>query len=164
MIECLLDIKDAARFLKVSEITIRRWTNTGKLKCYRLGGKKERRFYFEDLKELLHNSGSNRLKSLGFAGQKVSDGSHMTHFYKGKDEAYEISVPYLLEGIKRSETLLVVMPPDKIRELIYKMEEQRHPISNWIRSGCLNLFTGYGISVRSKVLGPVGCRNLISHK
>lgn len=36
MIEPLLDIKDAARFLKVSEMTIRRWTNSGTLKCYRL--------------------------------------------------------------------------------------------------------------------------------
>ena len=38
--ERLLDIKDAAEFLNVSEMTIRRWTNSGKLKCYRVGGKR----------------------------------------------------------------------------------------------------------------------------
>ena len=38
--EHLLNIKDAAEFLNVSEMTIRRWTNLEKLKWYRLGGRR----------------------------------------------------------------------------------------------------------------------------
>jgi excisionase family DNA binding protein len=68
--ERLFDIKDAAEFLNVSEMTIRRWTNSGKLKCYRVGGKRERRFHKSDLEELLHDSQNHSLKPLGFRGEK----------------------------------------------------------------------------------------------
>jgi excisionase family DNA binding protein len=47
--EDLLDIKAAAALLKVSETSLRRWTNSGLLKCYRVGGRKERRFRRSDL-------------------------------------------------------------------------------------------------------------------
>src|SRR2546427_10632936 len=45
----LLDIKQAARFLKVSETSLRRWTNAGRLACLRVGRKRERRFRRTDL-------------------------------------------------------------------------------------------------------------------
>ena len=47
--EDLLDIKQAARFLQVSETSLRRWTNTGQLACLRVGRKRERRFRRADL-------------------------------------------------------------------------------------------------------------------
>jgi excisionase family DNA binding protein len=140
--ERLLDIKDAAGFLNVSEMTIRRWTNAGKLKCYRVGGKRERRFYISDLKELLHDSENYRLKPLGLGGQRVPDGSHMTHFYSGKSEAFEVSIPYLLEGIGRGEALLAVMPPERSRELVESMERQGHPVVSWLKSGRLTVSAG----------------------
>ena len=45
----LLNIKEAAALLKVSEASLRRWTNSGRLACMRLGAKRERRFRREDL-------------------------------------------------------------------------------------------------------------------
>lgn len=42
--EDLLDIRQAARFLNVSETSLRRWTNSGRLACLRVGLKRERRF------------------------------------------------------------------------------------------------------------------------
>jgi len=47
--EDLLDIKQAARFLLVSETSLRRWTNAGQLACLRVGRKRERRFRRADL-------------------------------------------------------------------------------------------------------------------
>ena len=35
----LLNIKQAAQYLNVSEISIRRWTDAGKLACLRVGGR-----------------------------------------------------------------------------------------------------------------------------
>lgn len=49
----LLDVHEAARFLRVSETSIRRWSDSGKLKCYRVGEAKHRRFALKDLKEYL---------------------------------------------------------------------------------------------------------------
>jgi len=49
----LLDVREAARFLRVSETSIRRWTDSGKLKCYRVGEARHRRFTREDLFDFL---------------------------------------------------------------------------------------------------------------
>ncbi len=40
----LLDINQAATLLKVSETSLRRWTNAGVLPCLRVGLRRERRF------------------------------------------------------------------------------------------------------------------------
>jgi excisionase family DNA binding protein len=45
----LLDIREAAEFLRVSETSLRRWTNAGRLPCLRVGGRRERRFRRSDL-------------------------------------------------------------------------------------------------------------------
>ncbi|OLC08841.1 MAG: hypothetical protein AUH41_07175 [Gemmatimonadetes bacterium 13_1_40CM_66_11] len=49
----LLDIKEAAAFLRVSETSLRRWTNAGRLRCFRIGGRRERRFRRADLEAFL---------------------------------------------------------------------------------------------------------------
>lgn len=51
----LLDIKQAARFLKVSETSLRRWTNSGRLPCLRVGRRRERRFRRADLLAFLED-------------------------------------------------------------------------------------------------------------
>ena len=49
----LLDIAEAAALLRVSEASLRRWTNSGRLGCRRIGGRRERRFRRADLMALL---------------------------------------------------------------------------------------------------------------
>ena len=41
-VEQLLNMKQAARMLNVSAVSLRRWTNAGKLACLRVGPKRER--------------------------------------------------------------------------------------------------------------------------
>ncbi|MFO7962979.1 MAG: MEDS domain-containing protein [Desulfobacterales bacterium] len=140
--DCLLDIKDAARFLKVSEMTIRRWTNSGKLKCYRIGGKRERRFDMANLTEFLHDSQNCHLKPLGIEGKMVPDGAHMTHYYSGEKEAFSVSLPYLIEGFKRNEALLAVIPAERGRKLLAGLEQQGFPARSWLKHGQLTLTDG----------------------
>src|SRR5207245_9083163 len=52
----LLDIAQAAAFLHVSRMSLRRWTNAGRLPCFRVGGRRERRFRRADLLALLERS------------------------------------------------------------------------------------------------------------
>lgn len=49
----LLTLEEVAGFLRVSVATVRRWTNAGRLPCYRLGGNGERRFSQEQLQAFL---------------------------------------------------------------------------------------------------------------
>lgn len=60
--EPLMTVEDVANFLKVTPTTVRRWTNSGQLKCYRIGNKNERRFDKQDiLTYLKHNKAKNKL-------------------------------------------------------------------------------------------------------
>ncbi len=45
-------IRDAARFLCVHENTLRRWSDRGIIKAYRLGGSGHRRFLLQDIVDL----------------------------------------------------------------------------------------------------------------
>ncbi|MBI4768404.1 MAG: MEDS domain-containing protein [Deltaproteobacteria bacterium] len=137
-----MNIKDAAEFLNVSEMTIRRWTNSEKLKCYRLGGRRERRFRKSDLEEFLQGSQYYRLKPLGFGGHLVPDGSHLTNFYTGKEEGLSVSIPYLLEAVREGESVLAVMPPERSKELLKKLKGEGHPVGLWLQNGRLNITTG----------------------
>ena len=52
--EKLMTLAEVATFLNVSPGTVRRWTNEGKLPCYRLGGSQgSRRFVKEDILKFL---------------------------------------------------------------------------------------------------------------
>src|SRR3989442_14772045 len=53
----LLDIAQAAAFLHVSQMSLRRWTNSGRLPCFRVGGRRERRFRRADLLAFLGRGG-----------------------------------------------------------------------------------------------------------
>ncbi|MDP2730371.1 MAG: helix-turn-helix domain-containing protein [Dehalococcoidales bacterium] len=50
----LMTTSEAARLLNVHVNTIRRWSNSGKLKTYRLGPRADRRFDRKDLSNLSH--------------------------------------------------------------------------------------------------------------
>src|SRR5207245_2886205 len=54
----LLDIREAAAFLRVSETSLRRWTNAGRLPCLRIGGRRERRLVAAEY----HASGAEQLE------------------------------------------------------------------------------------------------------
>ena len=45
LMDRLLTIQEVAAYLRVSQATIRRWTNAGRLRCYRLGGQTSRRLF-----------------------------------------------------------------------------------------------------------------------
>jgi excisionase family DNA binding protein len=83
--EQLLDIEQAARFLNVSETSLRRWTNSGRLACLRVGMRRERRFRVADLLAFLERQpavGSGTAPA-SFGGHTEIDGltvSHGMHF------------------------------------------------------------------------------------
>jgi excisionase family DNA binding protein len=49
----MLTISDVARLLKVHINTVRRWSNQGMLKAYRIGSRGDRRFRQEDVDSFL---------------------------------------------------------------------------------------------------------------
>ncbi|WP_090627609.1 helix-turn-helix domain-containing protein [Nitrosomonas marina] len=54
--ESLLNIKQAAKILNASVVSLRRWTDAGKLPCLRIGTRRERRFRLSDLNAYLEQN------------------------------------------------------------------------------------------------------------
>jgi excisionase family DNA binding protein len=63
-IDPMLTTSDVARLLNVHINTVRRWSNQGIIKAYRIGSRGDRRFRQEDVSTFLaeqHNNGGDQL-------------------------------------------------------------------------------------------------------
>jgi excisionase family DNA binding protein len=122
-LEKLLNVKEAAVFLNVSEMTVRRWTNDGLLKCYRVGGRRARRFKQEDLLEYLKGNVGSYI-SLGIHGYAVPDGSHVTHLSLNPEESFDVAVSYVIDGLVNQETVCVVSPDVERKRVIETLKQR----------------------------------------
>ncbi len=141
--ERLLNIKEAADFLNVSEMTVRRWTNEGLLKCYRVGGRRARRFKQEDLLAYLMGNSVSEV-SLGIKDLKVPDGSHVTHLSLNPDESLDMAASFVIEGLVNEETVCVVSPDVENKRLFEVLKHQKvqvHP-DQLQKSGRLHFHSG----------------------
>lgn len=140
--EQLLSIRYAADFLKVSQITLRRWTKSGALPCFRIGGKNERRFRLKDLQRLLEGRESQNMISLGYGSLMVPDGSHLTHFYSSEAEAFEVSTRSVSKGLDQGEGVMVVIPPEKLGGFGSRLASCGRALDDDLKSGRLLLSSG----------------------
>lgn len=115
----LMTIKDAAKYLNVSEMSLRRWTNSGKLKCLHVGKKNERRFQEEDL--IAYMSGNTQTPSKNLI---LPDDSHVAHFYKTEQEGMELSLDAIKKGLDKGELVVVVVPSKKGTFLRSQLNDQ----------------------------------------
>jgi excisionase family DNA binding protein len=124
----LLNIREAANFLHVSEVSLRRWTNDGKLPCLRVGGRKERRFRRDDLVAFLDSTSKRS------SGPPASDeplpgpvmiedfaierGAHLCSFYRSDLGRLKISVSFLAAGLKDGEFCMLIASPDAAKHIL----------------------------------------------
>jgi excisionase family DNA binding protein len=57
--DTMLTVSDVARLLNVHINTIRRWSNQGILKAYRIGSRGDRRFQQDDIASFLYEQTKN---------------------------------------------------------------------------------------------------------
>src|SRR3979490_3021485 len=109
MTERLLNIKQAAKLLNVSEVSLRRWTNEGRMACLRLGPKRERRFREEDLEAFMESQGGaiKRLEAVPASpnlpvvgGIRVAQHCHVCALYDDDAGRLKLAVPFLAEGLR----------------------------------------------------------------
>ncbi|MGC8492790.1 MAG: MEDS domain-containing protein [Syntrophobacteraceae bacterium] len=144
-LERLLDVREAAEFLNVSEMTVRRWTNQGTLRCYRVGGKRERRFRLEDIQQYLAGWTGQKESirvDLGFGGFAVPDGGHITHLYSDPAEAMDSGVSYIRKGLDNGETVLLVARPDRMKDLVEMLWRGDCKVEDFRSRGKLRLSEG----------------------
>jgi len=124
----LLDIREAAAFLRVSATSLRRWTNAGQLPCLRIGGRHERRFRRADL-----------LAFMGVADRAAPSPLH-NHFWElytsdlGRARG---AAAFLSEGLQSDARCLVAADKQVQRAVIAQLEQHRPAIRRDLKAGRL---------------------------
>ncbi len=140
-----LTIAEAAEFLHVSETSLRRWTNSGKLRCFRVGGRSERRFLMDDLLAFMPSAGGQpELAKQGTVETQMipESESHKRHiclFFLNPDEQWPLLRPYILEHLHANVPVLYIQgstPPSHLLELLYA---EGLPLEDVIARGLLRL-------------------------
>ncbi len=147
--ENLLNVRQAAELLNVSEMTVRRWTNAGLLSCFRIGKKRERRFNPSDIQQFIEGKITSFQKekkspgtsahrvALGFGGLDVPDGTHMAHLYADVSESLGVQAFFVRQGIENNETVMVVSPQDRREKLLLAMEQDGLDVAELVRENRL---------------------------
>ncbi len=134
----LLTIKQAARLLNVSEVSLRRWTNSGQLSCLRVGAHRARRFRRSDLmafmekqsvREAIVNTGVEPVNNdlprthIMLEGITINYGSHLCSFYENIEGQLKLSVPLLADGLRQGDICFLVATPETQEIILQHLAE-----------------------------------------
>lgn len=124
--EDLLDIKQAAALLNVTETSLRRWTDAGRLACLRVGTKRERRFRRVDLLAFLENqpataapAGAKGITIIG--GLPVESGTHLCAFYCSDSARTRLAVGFLADSTSQDSTTVLIGTSHGTREVLAQL-------------------------------------------
>src|ERR1700694_4509626 len=138
-----LTIDEAAEFLHVSEISLRRWTNSGKLPSFRVGGRNERRFLMDDLLAFMPSTGSQSALSKQRAAeiQMIPEGgSHRRHiclFFLNPDEQWQMLRPHLLAYLNAHVPVLYIEESAPLSRLLELLRAEGVAVGEVIARGLL---------------------------
>jgi transcriptional repressor of dcmA and dcmR len=141
----LLDIQQAARLLNVSETSLRRWTNTGKLVCLRVGPRRERRFRRGDLLAFLEmpspsqgldreNAGTDTV-----AGIPLALGTHLCSLHTSARGQARLAAGFLGDGPRDGVVYLLAGSAEGNRAVLAQLERHHPGVSADVFAGRLEL-------------------------
>jgi excisionase family DNA binding protein len=140
-----LTIAEAAKFLQVSQISLRRWSNSGKLRSFRVGGRNERRFLIDDLLAFMSSTDTQPERAKQPTAQNRPSSAnhlhqgHISLFYPNLDEQWLMLRPYILVHLLADLPVLYIQdsnPPYRILELL---RAESLPLEDLIARGLLRV-------------------------
>lgn len=151
--EELLNIKQASSLLNVSETSLRRWTDSGRLPCYRVGAQRARRFRHEDLVVFIGGSTQNSSQPQGtdqpdyvrhksgdycrVAGLDIKYRDHLCTIYGRPAGRLKLSVPLLSEGLKAGDICFLTADRAVRDSIIAAVREVYPDVRSAIKDGQL---------------------------
>ena len=146
-----LNIKQAAAFLNVSEVSLRRWTNDGSLPCLRIGAKRERRFLRSDLIAFMAQEGTpssldgvSSMPSSGVVleGIPIAPGSHLCTVYRNELGHLKLAVPFLTDGLAEGQVCFLLGRAVSRQESLDRLRQVRPKVAADIAASRLTLSGG----------------------
>lgn len=145
-----LTISEAARLLKVSKTSLRRWTNDGRLRCYRVGYRGERRFLQDDLLTLVLDSEDHRIGALPETGRDTQGRStgkeietqapcHLCTMFRDQDEQWLKIRSYVLAHLQPGTRTVYVYHGER-PDVLDRLREEGLDHDELIEEGRLRIF------------------------
>ncbi|HKW72722.1 MAG TPA: MEDS domain-containing protein [Candidatus Dormibacteraeota bacterium] len=126
----LLTTAEAARFLRVSQASIRRWSDSGLLPARRVGRRGERRFRESELIVFLNREStlvpapapSGTIVNVG--GVELAVPSHIATFYSSDAGRLRLTRPFLVEGLRAGQRCFVAAKGPVLDEYVTALQRQ----------------------------------------
>jgi excisionase family DNA binding protein len=139
-----LTISEAAEFLHVSEVSLRRWTNSGKLRCFRVGGRNERRFLVEDLIAFMPLEDTQLEQQVGepeAAADNHTDNTerHISLFFRDPEEQWQLLCPYIVDHLKAGAPAIYLQHSTSSEQLMRRLYAEGLPLDKLIARGLLRV-------------------------
>jgi excisionase family DNA binding protein len=153
----LLNTKEAAQFLRVSEASIRRWSDSGLLPVQRVGRRRERRFVQDDLRRFLENpSGASRpaapeLATVNVGGASVPLRTHLAPIYSSDLGGLRLSVPFLADGLRAGQPSFLVAAGPLLDRYTNALADERIDVDAATSTGRLVIVPGPGANVTEAI-------------
>jgi excisionase family DNA binding protein len=155
--ERLLNTEEAARFLRVSEASIRRWSDAGLISSRRVGGRRERRFREADLVAYLGAGGPSPEARHGAAPAQTNVGgvalplhSHVATFYNSDAGRMRLTIPFLAEGIRAGQPCILAADGEVLASYFDALRKVAVDTESAMRTGLLVVvLDGPGSTVES---------------
>jgi excisionase family DNA binding protein len=137
-----LTITEAAEFLHVSETSLRRWTNSGKLRCFRVGGRNERRFLKEDLLAFMRTmdlQSEPLMAETETNSDTLSEERHICLFFVNQDEQWQMMRTYLLDHLGAGVPVLYIQDSTSPERLLELLRAEGFSTADLINRGLLRI-------------------------
>jgi transcriptional repressor of dcmA and dcmR len=148
MSDKLLTTREAARFLRASEASLRRWSDAGLLPASRVGRRRARRFKEEDLLRFLgpEQGGPTRAttglaRAISLESMFVGLGSHLGSFYSSDAGSLRLGLPFLRDGIQSEQACVLFASPDAGEHYLQGLRREGVDTVAAQRSGLLRLLS-----------------------
>ena len=135
-------------FLNVSETSLRRWTNAGRLACLRVGRRRERRFRRADLLAFTEDQpaeGHGHVPPSSSPAHTVIDGVayalgvHLCALFASEAGQTRQAIGFLEDGLRRGTVCFYISTPKSRRDVLAHLEKSRPSLRADIAAGRLVL-------------------------
>jgi excisionase family DNA binding protein len=152
----LLNTEEAARFLRVSQASIRRWSDAGLLPARRVGRRRERRFAQADLVQFLgQRTGDPQLPkqalTVSVGGAPIPLRSHLSPIYGTDLGGLRLAVPFLAEGMRSGQPCFLVASGAVLERYFKALTQEAIDVDEAQRSGRLTIVGWPGATVAEAI-------------
>ena len=143
MSDNMLTTREAARYLKASEASVRRWADAGLLPAGRVGVRGARRFKEADLDRFMQPRLRPGLRALlggngiTVQGTAVRIGSHLASFYGRESTRFHVPLPFLRNGLAAGQPGLLFASRPVLDRYLAALAQGAFDVDAAIASGSL---------------------------